>query len=453
MKKDKTARETALDVLNKVIEEKSYSNLQLNKTLEKAELSRADINLATEITYGTIQHLNTIDWILDIFLQKNKKVELWVLNLLRLSVYQIWYLDRIPYHAAVNEAVNTAKKRGHTGIGKFVNGVLRNLIRQKETIKIPDNLPKSRKIALEYSHPEWLVNKLIEDFGVIEAEEICRVNNIAPYHSVRVNPLKISRDEMIEILRKELGNDAEVNESPLSGQGIRIKGGGNLAFSSWYQDGYITIQDESSMLVAEVLDPKPGMVVLDAMAAPGGKTTHIAEKMRDEGKIIANDIHKHKIKLIEQQQKRLGFHIIETLQTDARKIKDHYGQIFDRILLDVPCSGFGVIRRKPELKWAKTETDIKKLTQLQSEILESVAKLLKPGGVLVYSTCTVTKEENQRLIEAFMVNNPQFQTDFSLPGYLPDIVNEKIDAGKGMVQILPQHFHTDGFFISRLKLN
>ena len=446
-----TAREVALEVLTKVDKEKSYSNLQLNKTIENSNLSRNDINFATELIYGTIQHLNTIDWILEQYLNKNAKLEPWVKNLLRLSIYQIWYLDRVPNHAVVNEAVNIAKANGHKGISGLVNGILRNLIRNKDSLVIPDNMTESERIALEHSHPEWLVKRYINDFGLKETVEICRTNNLPPFHSIRVNSLKITRDEMIIKLREDLGTEAEIEPSPLSEQGIRIKGGGNLALSDWYKNGYISIQDESSMLVAQVLEPKPNMTILDGLAAPGGKTTHIAELMMNKGMVIASDIHKHKIKLINQQQERLGISIIKTLQDDVRNINKHYGQIFDQVLLDVPCSGLGVIRRKPDLKWVKNESDIENLTKVQMEILESVSALLKSRGVLVYSTCTMTKEENQQMISNFLNGHPEFRLDNSLPKYLPNAVNEKIDASMGMIQILPQHFHTDGFFIARLS--
>ncbi|MFV9509932.1 16S rRNA (cytosine(967)-C(5))-methyltransferase RsmB [Tepidibacillus sp. LV47] len=451
MTKKLTAREIALDVLTKVDTKHSYSNLQLNQTLQKNNLSRVDANFATQLIYGTIQHLNRIDWMLKPFVRiPLAELEPWIRNLLRLSIYQIWYLDKIPSHAVVNEAVNIAKKWGHKGIAGMVNAVLRHFLRKKEEIKIPTDLPQQERIALEYSHPEWLVSRLIEDYGIEEAEQICRVNNLPPYQSLRVNPLKISRDEMIKLLKEEYADKIQVWPSPLSEQGIMVKGVGNLALSKWYEMGYFTIQDGSSMLVAEVLDPKPGMTVLDAAAAPGGKTTHIAEKMLDKGKIIAADIHKHKIPLIEEQQKRLGLHIIETIHADARELREHFPPVFDRILLDVPCSGLGVIRRKPDLKWAKTKDQIQQITTVQREILDTVSPLLKPGGVLVYSTCTMVKEENQDMVLSFIKNHPEFELDYNLPKYLPQIVNERLDTKKGMIQILPHHFDTDGFFISRL---
>ncbi|WP_132766603.1 16S rRNA (cytosine(967)-C(5))-methyltransferase RsmB [Tepidibacillus fermentans] len=451
MNKKWTAREVALDVLTKVDIHHSYSNLQLNQTLQKAQLSRTDANFATQVIYGTIQHLNRIDWMLMPFLRTPlEKLEPWVRNLLRISIYQIWYLDRIPPHAVVNEAVNIAKKRGHQGLSGMVNAILRNYLRKKDQLRIPDHLSVKEKIALEHSHPEWLVSRFIEDYGEEEAEQICRVNNLPPHHSIRINPLKISRDEMVKLLKEEYQDEIEVLPSPLSQQGIIVKGVGNLALSKWYEMGYFTVQDGSSMLVAEVLDPKPDMTVLDAAAAPGGKTTHIVEKMNDQGRIVAADLHKHKIRLIEEQQKRLGLHIIETILADARELKEHFSSIFDRILLDVPCSGLGVIRRKPDLKWAKTENQIQQITRVQREILETVAPLLKIGGVLVYSTCTMTKEENQNMILSFVNDHPEFELDPFLPRYLPQIVNDKLDASKGMIQILPHYFNTDGFFISRL---
>lgn len=446
-----TAREVALEVLLKVDKDKSYSNLQLNKEIEKTNLSRVDISFATEIIYGTIQRLNTIDWILNQYIKPNTKLEPWVKSLLRLSIYQLYYLDRVPNHAVVNEAVNIAKARGHRGISGLVNGILRNILRNKDSLIIPKNLSDTKRLALEYSHPEWLVDRFIKDYGIDDAKEICRVNNLPPYHSLRVNSLKISRDEMINKLKAELGTEVEVEPSLISEQGIRVKGGGNLALSHWYKAGYITIQDESSMLVADALDPKTGMVVLDALAAPGGKTTHIAEKMQNKGKIIASDIHSHKTKLIDEQQERLGLSIIETIQVDAREINKHYGQIFDRILLDVPCSGFGVIRRKPDLKWTKTEADIVSLTRIQEQILEAASALLKSGGILVYSTCTLAKEENEEMIKRFINNHPNFKLDTTLPKYLSNVVSEKVDTNTGMLQILPHHFNTDGFFISRLQ--
>ncbi len=446
-----TSRELALDVLTKIEGDKAYSNIQLNQSIQKTNLSKLDINFATELIYGTIQRLNTIDWVIQKFLKSDiKGLDVWVKNLIRLSVYQIMYLNRVPSHAIVNEAVKIAKIHGHRGIVSMINGVLRNIVRSKEELIIPNNLKDYERLSIEFSHPEWIVKRFIDDYGLSETKVICKENNIAPYNSIRVNTLKISREDMLDLLKKDFEDKTNIALSPLSKQGIRIKGGGNLANTNWYKEGYFTIQDDSSMLVADVLDPKPYMTILDATAAPGGKTTQIAEKMQNKGRIIASDIHKHKINLIEEHQKRLGIDIIETLTIDARKLSEKYGKIFDCILLDVPCSGLGVIRRKPELKWTISENNISTLIELQESILENVSSLLKPGGVLVYSTCTMTKEENQDMVYKFINKHSDFHLDKSLSSYLPEIINHITDTSEGIVQILPHYFHSDGFFISRM---
>ncbi|CAM2818918.1 16S rRNA (cytosine(967)-C(5))-methyltransferase RsmB [Paenibacillus sediminis] len=425
-----TARETALDVLTKVEEEGAYSNLLLNQYLQYAELSKADAGLATELVYGTISRLNTIDYFLDTFVNKGvRKLQPWVRGLLRLSFYQLHYLDRIPAHAAVNEAVNIAKRRGHQGISGMVNGVLRNVLRRKDELVLPDNLPVAKRIALEHSHPEWLVARWIKQYGEETAEEICKANNEPPAVSVRVNTLKTNRDALMEQMT-EAG--CEVVPSTLSKDGIVVLSGGNMALTNWYKQGLFSIQDESSMLVAERVAPQPGMRVLDCCAAPGGKTTHMAEKMNDEGQIIANDVHPHKKKLIDEQVKRLGLTSVETTVSDALTLAKQYApQSFDRILLDAPCSGFGVIRRKPDLKWAKTPEDIKDISALQYELLQSVSTLLRPEGVLVYSTCTIEKDENEAIVNRFIEEHPQFKATFE--------------------QILPHQHHSDGFFIARIQ--
>jgi len=446
-----TAREVALEVLTKVDMSQSYSNLQLNQTLQRVNLNRSDVNFSTQLIYGVIQHLSLIDWLLTPFLKQSiNKLEPWVRNILRMSIYQIQFLDRIPSHAVVNEAVSIANRRGHRGISGMVNAILRNFLRKKDQIKFPDDLTKMQRIALQHSHPEWMVERFIHGFGESETEEICGVNNRPPLHSIRINSLKITREEMITILQEEFQNATEILPSPLSRQGILVKGVGNLAFSEWYKKGYFTIQDASSMLVADVLDPKPGMTVLDAAAAPGGKTTHIAEKMEDKGLIIAADLHQHKLRLIEENQQRLGIHIIKMIHSDARHLTNPFSSQFDRILLDVPCSGLGVIRRKPDLKWSKSEEQIQNVTKVQREIIETVAPLLKPGGVMVYSTCTMSKEENEEMVKSFVKDHPEFQFDVNIQNYLPEVVTNKLDVSQGMVQILPHYFDTDGFFISRL---
>lgn len=442
------AREAALDVLTRVERDQAYSNLLLHQTLEKHRLERQDAALATELVYGTIGRLNTVDYFLEGFVAKGlARLEPWVRSLLRLSFYQLYYLDRIPPHAAVNEAVELAKRRGHQGISGMVNGVLRNVLRRKNELQLPSNLPAVKRIALEYSHPEWMVERWLHRYGEADTIAICAANNEPPRSSVRVNRLRIEREQMLDQLRSS-GYEAEL--SALAPAGITVTGGGNLASTPWYQSGELSIQDESSMLVAEVLAPEPGMRVLDCCAAPGGKSAHLAELMHDKGSVCASDVHEHKEKLICDQAQRLRLTCIRTLVSDARNLSEHYpAESFDRILLDAPCSGLGVIRRKPDLKWAKQAGEIAEIARVQQAILANVHLLLKPGGVFVYSTCTLEPEENEEQIRNFLHHHPNFELAPFPDRILPEGWIKKEGAG-GMLQLLPHHFHSDGFFIARL---
>jgi 16S rRNA (cytosine967-C5)-methyltransferase len=436
-------------VLTRVETEQAYSNLLLNQTLQKYRPEKTEAALVTELVYGTIQRKNTLDFFLDRFVAKGcAKLEPWVRNLLRLSLYQLIYLDRIPEHAAVNEAVNIAKRKGHTGISGMVNGVLRNVIRGKAELRVPDSLDPVSRIALTESHPQWLVADWVRRFGIESAERMCRSNNEPPRASVRVNGMKLTPEALLGQL-EESGYSA--HRSSLSAAGVVVESGGNMALTPWYANGELSIQDESSMLVAEMVDPEPGMDVLDCCAAPGGKTAHIAELMNNSGRILACDLHEHKRELIEAQSKRLGLRIVETKTIDARKLPEALGgKSFDRILLDAPCSGLGVIRRKPDIKWAKSPDDVADIAKLQTELLSGVASLLAPGGILVYSTCTISEEENERVIERFLRDYPDFSLE-GPPAKMLDRLPEGTVAGDGTVTVLPHRFGSDGFFIARLR--
>lgn len=452
MKGSTSARALALDVLTRVDEQHAYSNLLLNQMLQKHQLERQDVGLATEIVYGTIQRRNTIDYFLDRFVAKGvAKLQPWVRNLLRLSFYQLYYLERIPSHAIVNEAVNLAKHRGHKGISGLVNGVLRNVLRAKDKAQLvlPEQPDPIERIALAHSHPAWLVARWIEQYGEATAEAMCAANNEPPHVSVRVNAMKAQRDALLADMRQHV----DATASMLAEDGIIVKDGGNMAKSAWFKDGELSIQDESSMLVAPVVAAKPGMRVLDCCAAPGGKTMHIAERMNDEGAIWANDLHPHKQALIDEQAERLRLGSVKTVIGDAKRVAERFSEkSFDRILVDAPCSGTGVIRRKPDLKWLKSEADIKPLPDVQLSILSAAAPLLKADGLLVYSTCTVEQEENEGVIRAFLERHPQFELDRSSADHLPQHVSEKIASDDGMLRVLPHYFNTDGFFIARLRL-
>lgn len=454
-RKPQGPRELALRVLERVDAEGAYSGLELNRALNEAELSRQDAGLATEIVYGTIQRLNTID---DVLAKRVKgwprKIEPWVRSLLRMSYYQLRWLDRVPAHAVTDEAVRLAKKRGHAGIAGLVNGVLRGILREGVVPPPPEGLTASERIALDHSHPKWLVERWIAAYGEPAAEAICAAGNEPPRASARVNALRADRGQLLRAMAED-GLDAR--ESELAPAGIVAARAGSLAATRWFRDGEITVQDESSMLVAAVAAPEPGMRALDCCAAPGGKSTHLAELMGDRGVVIANDIHPHKEALVAQQAERLGLTCIRTTAMDAAELPDRLtGELgaMDVVLLDAPCSGFGVIRRKPEIKWNKSESDIAALAELQRSLLERVHAFVRPGGTLVYSTCTIAKEENEETVRHFLVRHPEFALD---PGWPPAILEALKRRGalpegfEGMAQLLPQQFGSDGFFIARMK--
>ncbi len=336
--------------VNRYRKKRAYSNLSLHHVIETNELSAQDVALLTEIVYGTIQRRDTLDYYLQPFVKG--KIEPWVRLLLRMSLYQMVFLDRIPDRAVLFEAVEIAKRRGHRGIASLVNGVLRSIQRQglRSFDEIKDDI---ERLAVATSHPLWLVRRWVAQFGLEETKRMCEANNLPPEQTARVNAMRVTVEEAIARLKEE---GIEAVPSSVVPVGIKMVKG-NAAKTSVFQEGLVTIQDESSMLVAYALSPTDTDVVLDCCAAPGGKTTHMAERMNNKGRVVALDIHDHKVKLIEQQAKRLGLSNIEAKQLDSRQAHTQFAaETFDRILVDAPCSGLGVIRRKPEIKYAKTKT-------------------------------------------------------------------------------------------------
>ncbi|MGD6833261.1 16S rRNA (cytosine(967)-C(5))-methyltransferase RsmB [Sutcliffiella halmapala] len=441
----KNVRELALEALVNVEKKQAYSNLLVNNYLDSGKLNKKDAGLFTEIVYGTIQRTMTIDYYLTPYIEKQKKLEDWVKVLLRLTLYQMLYLDKVPERAAIYEAVEIAKKKGHKGVASVVNGVLRSIQRQGvpnlETMKNDVD-----RISIATSHPRWMVEKWVTQYGVENTERLCEMNLVPPSQTARVNTAKASVEEVISMLKAQ-GFDVEKGEVA---QESIVSNKGNLAYSNAFKNGFITIQDESSMLVARTLDVEPGQTVYDSCAAPGGKTTHIAELMKGTGTVISTDLHEHKVKLIKEQADRLGLTNIEVKAMDSRKAQEVFqNEMFDKILVDAPCSGFGVIRRKPDLKYTKTMQDVKQLATIQSAILNEVAPLVKKGGTLVYSTCTIDKEENTEVVKAFLENNQDFEIDMSIKDLVPHKLETYIQDG--MLQLLPHYFGTDGFFIVRLK--
>lgn len=439
---DGNVRDAALTILLAVDQNQAYSNLLLHQTIEKYKIDAKDRGLLTELTYGTLQYKMTLDYYLEPYVRG--KLDDWVRWLLRLSLYQIVYLDKIPDHAAVNEAVEIAKHRArHRGVSATVNGILRSILREgvQDTTKIED---VATRISIETSHPEWLVRRYIEAFGVEKTEDLLIENNFPPLQTVRVNTTKADTTKGLETLWEE---KYAVRRSQTIPECLHIVEG-QPAKSQAFKDGVITIQDESSMIPAYALDVEPGMRVYDMCSAPGGKTTHIAEKMNNEGELIATDLHQHKMKLIQQNADRLGLSIIQTQVMDGRKATEAFEkESFDRILVDAPCSGLGVIRRKPDIKYTKSEADFASLHAIQLDLLESAYELLKVGGKMVYSTCTIDKLENNGTVDAFLEKHP----DLVLAPVVnaPEALTELRETG--MMQVFPQDFNSDGFFVAAFE--
>ncbi|MCA1030020.1 16S rRNA (cytosine(967)-C(5))-methyltransferase RsmB [Bacillus timonensis] len=438
-------RETALDILLAIEKNQAYSNLLLNKMIQKNKVNGKDVGLLTEIVYGTIQRRETLNYFLTPFLNAKKKTDQWVLILLRLSLYQMTYLDRVPDRAIIHEAVEIAKKRGHKGISSLVNGVLRNIQRQGLP-SLNELTDPNERLAIETSHPLWMVNRWVDQIGYEETKKMCETNNVPPMQTARVNLNKISVDELLHNLKEE-GIQAKNGE--LAPNSIVIEKG-NVAFTNSFRTGLLTIQDESSMLVAHALGVNEGDRVLDSCAAPGGKTTHIAELLRNSGQVVSLDLHEHKIKLINDQLERLELSNVETMALDSRKVVDFFEkESFDKILVDAPCSGLGVIRRKPDVKYSKTEEDITRLATIQLSILNAVVPLLKKGGTLVYSTCTIDQQENTDVTKSFLQQNRDFSYDNTLASRMPQPISEIVKNGQ--IQLFPHLFNTDGFYIASFR--
>jgi len=444
MTKNTTPRALAVEALTRVANG-AYSNLQLEQTLESHALSDVDRRFVTNLVYGTIQHRLTLEYYLEGFIKPNQKVLPWVKMTLLVALYQEIYLDRVPKRAIFNEAIQLAKDRGHEGIRRFVTGVLHAIDRQGlpdiAAIKDP-----TKRLSLQYSVPEWLITALQEQVGSDKTLKILETINQPAEQSVRVN-VAVTTVEAVEQALNDEGYT--VTHSEVAGNAFRLDDAAANQ-SKAFADGRLTIQDESAMLPVEALQIRPGDQVLDACAAPGGKTTQIAAHLdaHSGGKVTALDLHPKKVALIEANAERL--HVadrVDAIALDAREIDQAYPKkMFDRILVDAPCSGLGLIRRKPEIRYEKTPEDIQSLQRVQLGILDAVSAKVKPNGILVYSTCTILDTENTDVATKFLADHPEFESM-----RVETSQQLKDDRTTDTLKIYPDDFDSDGFFVSAFR--
>ena len=430
---DTNVRLLAFETIQDIINDKAYSNIIINEVLSNNELNRADKSLFTELVYGTLKRKYTLDYFLKPFVQT--KLKGWVRQLLWMSIYQYAYLDKIPEHAIIHEAVEIAKYKGGPHNGNVVNGILRNMMRSElpDFTEITDD---KKRIAIEYSLPKWLVDHWVTHFGIEKTEEIAQSFLDKVSTTVRVNLTRITVDEAI----RRLTDDDYIVELDKEIDTCLHISGKPIIESRLFKDGLVSIQDKSSMFVGEIMSLTEGDKVLDACSAPGGKACHIAEILNGTGHVDATDIHEHKIDLIDFNIKKLRLSNISAFEHDAT---EKYDKVYDKILVDAPCSGLGVLRHKPEIKYEQSQHSIQSLVEIQLEILNNVKDSVKPGGTIIYSTCTIEQMENENVIYTFLKANKDFEFDaFEHP-----ITGEKVKT----MQVLPQDFNSDGFFITRIK--
>ena len=428
-----TARGLALSTLGEIFQDGAFSNIALKKSLGKATLSEVDKSLVTEIVYGTVSRKLTLEWYLSHYVADRDQVDPWIYHLLLMSLYQFVYLEKVPPHAVVHEAVELAKQR-KKGSEKYVNALLRKILR--EGLPSIDQIKRvNKRLSIRYSLPVWLVKKLLDEYGEKRAIAIFESLYVRNKASVRV----VDLDQKEEIKEQLQASDSLLVSTAL------VKENGYFAGSDYFKQGKLTIQDETSQLVGPALEVQPSDQVLDACAAPGGKTTHLASYLVD-GKITALDLYDHKLQLIQENAERLGVaDKIQTKKLDASKVFETFGaDAFDKILVDAPCSGIGLIRRKPDIKYNKDNADFASLQAIQLEILDGVCQSVRKDGIIVYSTCTIIGEENFDVVDQFLETHPNFE--------LVPLDHERKDILKdGCILITPELYGSDGFFISRFR--
>ena len=447
-------RKIILEVLDRVENQNSYLNILLPSFFKKYKPGDLDKSLIQEISYGVIRFKKRLDWIIYQFLfSKKKKLPLTIQNILRMGFYQVLYLEKIPDYAIVNESVELAKQSPYPAYSSMVNAVLRNAIRQSVTINWPDIEKEPVKyVSVYYSFPEWLVERWINRFSLEMCVRICEASNTRPDLTLRINSLKTNMPQFQKELY-QLKIPFQKSQH-LPDTAVTIEGYSNITQTSLFQKGLFSIQDESSILATKFLGPIPGDTIIDMCSGPGGKTTHISQILQNKGKVIAFEINQRRLKMVMEESRRLGIENIFPVLMDSRKLNKEYLGKADRILVDAPCSGTGVIRKKPDLKWKNWSIKhFNELNQIQIELLDTAALYLKPGAELLYSTCSMEKEENDDVIVKFIKKHPNFTIqDNSSFIHKKGIVRFKTKI-KEAIQLIPGYSgpNIDGFYMVKLK--
>ena len=423
----------------------AYSDAALDKVLRGADLSNADRRLVTELVYGSVRRQRSLDALIDQLGKKKAHQQPPDLRtILHLGLYQLRYLSQIPDAASVNSTVELAKENGFSGLTGFVNGLLRQYIRlavAADPLQLPEN-PVER-LGVLHSYPNWIIEVWLEQLGS-ETEQLCEWLNQPPVIDLRVNPLRTTIEQVESALQSA---GILVRRVPQLPQALRLIGStGSIQNLPGFSEGWWTVQDSSAQLVSHLLDPQPGEMVIDACAAPGGKTTHIAELMGDEGTVWACDRAASRLRKLKENTERLQIKSIQTWVGDSRNSEFKSA---DRVLLDVPCSGLGTLHRHADARWRQTTDSVRELSVLQSELLSQAATLVKPNGFLVYATCTLHPLENERVIQQFLARHSSWRIE--PPN--PDSALAALTTSEGWIKVWPQRHQMDGFFMVRLKLD
>ena len=434
-------RGLAVKILNRVERTDAYLEKLLDNEMKNSELSGQDKALLYEIVHGVIRWMGRLDWILNGFYkgQFSKAIPN-LKNGLRVALYQILFLERVPDYAVVNEAVEFVKRLQGQKSADLTNAILRNIIRSKNAIRYPD--PEEDLVGYlcaYYSHPSWMVKRYLNRFGRESTEKLLAANNEKPYLTLKINAIKTNPEEFKGLLNSV---NLKFEQGKYLPEFFQLQNLTNITAWEYFAEGYFNIQDESAGLACRLLDAKSGMRVLDLCAAPGGKSAYIAGLMHDQGEIVAVDRYEGRVRIVEKNLQRLKIKSVKTIVANALEFND---EKFDRILADVPCSGTGTLTKKPDIKWKRDLLDLRSMNELQYDLLSKASSMIKPGGVLVYSTCSIEPEENYDIIKKFLDNNPNFTLENASLYFPSDLVDEN-----GCIQTFPHIHHMDGAFAAKL---